>query len=64
MGNTVNEIKKTTGKHIKYGIQKTRELKFYLLKFVFRVAIFISVLWMYLTELMMQCMKTKEKLRG
>ena len=50
MKNTVNELKKTTGKHIIKGIQKTRELKFYLLKFVFRVAIFIGVLFLYVKD--------------
>ena len=50
MKNTVNEIKKTTQKQIKKGIQKTRELKFYLLKFTFRVAIFLGVLCMYLKD--------------
>mgnify|MGYP003294671077 FL=1 len=45
MKNTVKELKKTTGKHITKGIQKTRELKFYLLKFAFRVAIFLEVLY-------------------
>ena len=50
MKNTVNELKKTTGKHIIKGIQKTRELKFYLLKFVFRVAICIGVLFLYVKD--------------
>ena len=50
MKNTVNELKKTTGKHITKGIQKTRELKFYLLKFAFRIAIFLGVLYLYITE--------------
>ena len=50
MKNTVKELKKTTGKHITKGIQKTRELKFYLLKFAFRVAIFLGVLYLYITQ--------------
>ena len=46
----VNDIKETTQKQITKGIQKTRELKFYLLKFVFRVAIFLGVLFLYLKD--------------
>lgn len=47
---TVSEIKQTTGKHIKKGIQKTRELKFYLLKFACRIAIFFCVLFFYIKD--------------
>ena len=50
MKNVVNEIKETTQKQITKGIQKTRELKFYLLKFVFRVAIFLGVLFLYIKD--------------
>ena len=50
MKKAVNEIKKTTGKHIVKGIQKTRELKFYLLKFACRVAIFFGFLFFYIKD--------------
>ena len=50
MKKVVNEIKVTTQKQITKGIQKTRELKFYLLKFTFRVAIFLGVLFLYLKD--------------
>lgn len=50
MKNTVDEIKKTTQKQITKGIQKTRELKFYLVKFAFRIGIFFSVLTLYIQD--------------
>lgn len=50
MKNTVDEIKKTTQKQITKGIQKTRELKFYLVKFAFRIGIFLSVLTLYIQD--------------
>lgn len=36
------------GRQLERGIRKTRELKFYLFKFAFRVAIFVTVLVLYL----------------
>ena len=50
MKDKVEEIKKTTKKQITQGIQKTRELKFYLLKFCFRAAIFIGVFLLYIKD--------------
>ena len=50
MKHTVKELKKTTQKQITKGIQKTRELKFYLLKFAFRVSIFLGVLSLYIKD--------------
>lgn len=50
MKTTVDEIKQTTQKQITKGIQKTRELKFYLFKFTFRVAIFLGVLALYFKD--------------
>lgn len=50
MKNRVDEIKKTTQNKITKGIQKTRELKFYLIKFTFRMAIFLGVLFLYLKD--------------
>ena len=50
MKNTVDAIKKTTQKQIVKGIQKTRELKFYLFKFAIRIAIFFGVLAFYLKD--------------
>ena len=50
MRNTVDAIKKTTQKQIVKGIQKTRELKFYLFKFAIRIAIFFGVLSFYLKD--------------
>ena len=50
MKHTVNELKKTTEEHLVKGIQRTRELKFYLCKFVFRVAIFLGVLFLYIKD--------------
>ena len=47
---TVDEIKKSTQKQIVKGIQKTRELKFYLLKFAIRIAIFLGVLIFYIKD--------------
>ena len=47
---TVNELKKTTQKQITKGIQKTRELNFYLLKFACRIAIFLGVLFLYIKD--------------
>ena len=50
MKNTAEEIKKTTKKHLISGIQKTRELKFYFLKFIFRLVIFAGVLVIYIKD--------------
>ena len=50
MKTTVDEIKKNTQKQIVKGIQKTRELKFYLLKFAIRISIFLCVLVFYLKD--------------
>ena len=47
---TVSDVKKSTQRQIRKGIQKTRELKFYLFKFTFRVAIFLGVLFLYLKD--------------
>ena len=50
MNDKLNKVKETTEKQIKKGIQKTRELKFYLFKFAIRFAIFLSVLALYLSD--------------
>lgn len=50
MKNTVSGLKETTQKHITKGIQKTRELKFYLFKFACRIAIFLCVLFFYIKD--------------
>ena len=47
---TLQKVKETTERTIKKGIQKTRELKFYLIKFVFRLAVFLSILFLYVTR--------------
>ena len=50
MKEKLQQVKEKTGKKIVKGIQKTRELKFYLLKFLFRLAVFFSVLCIYLMD--------------
>lgn len=50
MNDKLVKVKETTEKQIKKGIQKTRELKFYLFKFACRIAVFIAVLVLYLSD--------------
>jgi hypothetical protein len=50
MKDKLHKVKETTEKQIKKGIQKTRELKFYLFKFACRIAVFIAVLVLYLSD--------------
>lgn len=45
---TIRKLKETAGRHVTKGIQKTRQLRFYLLKFAFRIAVFVTVFLFYL----------------
>ena len=46
----LTKVKENTEEKIKKGIQKTRELKFYLFKFACRVAVFIAILVVYIWD--------------
>lgn len=50
MRDRINQVKKTTEKHITRGIQKTRELNYYLLKLTVRVLLFLAILILYVNH--------------
>ena len=44
------KIRKSPQKEVRKGIQKTKELNFYLIKFIFRLVIFTGVLYLYIKD--------------